>query len=133
MLGDVRDVFVILGIPSLMGIGLQLHHEQLASLKAANEAQAAQIQLLKETQYDKALSQIKAQRELFEAQIASYSNRIQILERSASTSSNEIRKLRQDIDQKQKMIETLKKAKDILQNWRNLPFDSINKPMDDLQ
>jgi hypothetical protein len=54
----VRDVGLILGVPVLIGIGVKLFNQQIEILKARNE-------LLKETQYDRAVTLLKSQKEVF--------------------------------------------------------------------
>ena len=54
----VRDLGLILGVPVLIGIGVRLYNQQIEILKARNE-------LLKETQYDRAVTLLKSQKEAF--------------------------------------------------------------------
>jgi hypothetical protein len=62
----VRDVGVIVGIPLLLTIGLKLFDLETKSYEAQIKAVEARNAVLKETQYDRALAVIKAQKELFE-------------------------------------------------------------------
>lgn len=52
-----RDIGILLGFPTLIYIGLQLHETEVSALKA-------QIDYLKDLQYDKAVNLIKAKEEL---------------------------------------------------------------------
>jgi transposase len=67
-----RDLGVIIGIPTIVVVGLRLYDIQQQSFDALVKADAstiksleAQISILKETQFDHALSLIKSQNELF--------------------------------------------------------------------
>jgi hypothetical protein len=54
----VRDLGLIVGVPVLIGVGMKLYTQQIELLKARNE-------LLKETQYDRAVTLLKSQKETF--------------------------------------------------------------------
>lgn len=110
-----RDCGAILGIPIIIGIGIKLHKEQLASLRAVNAAQASQIQFLRETQFDRASKLIKSQRELYEIDVSLLSNRLQVSQNSVSATSNEVLHLRETIAQKEKTIEAFRTAQNALQ------------------
>jgi hypothetical protein len=60
----VRDVGLIFGVPTLIGIGIYLYNMEAASLKARSEALEAEISLLKETQFDRTASLLDAKRSL---------------------------------------------------------------------
>jgi len=51
-----RDIGILLGFPTLVYIGIQLHETEVSALRA-------QIDYLKNLQYDKAVSLIKAKEE----------------------------------------------------------------------
>lgn len=53
----IRDIILIIGIPIFIIFGMKLYNSQIEILNA-------QVELLKETQYDRALSLIKSQKEL---------------------------------------------------------------------
>lgn len=76
----IRDVGLILGIPILIGVGVQLYTQQIEILKARTE-------LLKETQYDRALSVIKSQKEIYELERQSLDKSIKKLEGTISKST----------------------------------------------
>ena len=54
----LRDIGLILGVPTLIAVALRLHSQHVASLQA-------QVDLAKGTQYDRALSIIEAQKKVF--------------------------------------------------------------------
>jgi len=71
--GFVRDLGVIVGIPVIIGVGVQLQDVQQKSFESQSKANEATIKaleaqnaLLKETQFDRALALIKSQNELFD-------------------------------------------------------------------
>ena len=61
-----RDVGVILGSPVLLTVGMKLYDLQTKGLEAQMKGVEAQNEVLKLTQYDRALAMMKAQNELFE-------------------------------------------------------------------
>lgn len=69
----VRDLGLILGIPVLIGIGVKLYNQQIDILKARNE-------LLKETQYDRAVTLLKSQKEVFLIERSDLENKLSTLE-----------------------------------------------------
>ncbi len=100
----VRDVGVILGFPALLTIGAGLYQLQEKALEAqikSNEAQIkaveAQNALLKETQYDRALSLIKSQKEIFVIERQTLEKKIADLT-AAGVPSEEIAKLKPDLE-----------------------------------
>jgi hypothetical protein len=85
----VRDIGMILGIPALFTIGLKLYEIQTKALEAQIKASETQIKvlesqnaLLKETQYDRALTIIKSQKELFSMERSSLEKQISDLKAS---------------------------------------------------
>ena len=88
----IRDVGLILGIPALIGVGVKLYGQQIEILKERNE-------LLKETQYDRALSMIKSQKELFEFERQSLEKSINDREGSLSKSTEALTEKQREIDE----------------------------------
>ncbi len=93
----VRDVGVILGIPVVLTVGIKLYDLQTKALEAQMKAVEAQNEVLKQTQYDRALAMIKSQRELFENERASLQKQLADLGTSDKDKSDEIGKLQQRI------------------------------------
>ncbi|MGH9891102.1 MAG: hypothetical protein ACREA0_03795 [bacterium] len=83
----IRDIGVILGVPGLIWLGVKLYNLQLASLRERNE-------VLAETQYDRALAQIRSQRELFEMERIELAERLAELRGSLSDKDSEISSLK---------------------------------------
>jgi multidrug efflux pump subunit AcrA (membrane-fusion protein) len=91
--GLVRDIGVIVGVPVIITVGIFLYDLQSKSLEQqakaleqqvkSNEAQIktleAQNNLLKETQYDRALAIIKSQKEVYEIDRARLEKEIAVL------------------------------------------------------
>jgi hypothetical protein len=61
----VRDIALLLGVPALIVVGIRLYDLQIKALEAQVKAVEAQNNLLRETQYDRALSIIKAQKDVY--------------------------------------------------------------------
>jgi hypothetical protein len=61
-----RDLGLIIGIPVLITVGVQLYGLQVSALKEQKEVIEERNKLLKETQYDRALDIIRAQKGLFD-------------------------------------------------------------------
>jgi hypothetical protein len=103
----VRDVGVIIGIPVLLGIGMQIHEQQNKlyelQIKAVEQqvkadethlrALEAQNEVLKLTQYNRAVEQVKAQEELFSRERASLEKQIADLGADGQDQSEKIRQL----------------------------------------
>ena len=73
--GLVRDIGVIVGVPTIIVVGMRLYDLQTKALEQqvkANEAQIhaleAQNTVLKETQFDRAAALIKGQKDVYEAE-----------------------------------------------------------------
>jgi hypothetical protein len=62
----LKDILTILGIPALIWIGKDLYDLQNKALESQNKSLEAHNSFLKETQYDRALTIIKSQKELYE-------------------------------------------------------------------
>jgi septal ring factor EnvC (AmiA/AmiB activator) len=62
----VRDVGVIIGLPVILTVGIKLYDLQTKALESQMKAVEAQNDVLKQTQYDRALALMKSQRELFD-------------------------------------------------------------------
>jgi hypothetical protein len=65
----LRDVGVILGIPSILYIAIQLYGFQLQGMQAQITALKEQNETLRERQYDRAATIIKSQKELSEIEL----------------------------------------------------------------
>ncbi len=64
----IRDIGLILGVPTIIGIGMSLHNKQVDALKA-------QLALAESTRYDRALSIIEAQKKLHSLEFEEVKNR----------------------------------------------------------
>jgi len=93
----VRDVGVILGIPVVLTVGIKLYDLQTKALESQMKAVEAQNEVLKQTQYDRALAMIRSQRELFENERASLQKQVVDLSTSGKDRGEEIAKLQQRI------------------------------------
>ena len=65
----LRDIGVILGIPSILYIAIQLYGFQLQGMQAQIAALKEQNETLRERQYDRAATIIRSQKELSEIEL----------------------------------------------------------------
>jgi SMC interacting uncharacterized protein involved in chromosome segregation len=107
----IRDLGLIIGVPILIAIGVNLHDQQTAALKAQNEALAAQNALLKETSYDRALDIIEAQKKLSERERTNYESEIQTLQQSGDSKEQQIAKLQSQLSEVNEKIQVLGASK----------------------
>jgi predicted nucleic acid-binding Zn-ribbon protein len=112
--GLVRDIGVIVGVPVIITVGIFLYDLQSKALEQqakaleqqakaleqqvkSNEAQIktleAQNNLLKETQYDRALTIIKSQKEVYEVDKARLENEIAVLRTSTRNEAERVKTL----------------------------------------
>ena len=108
----VRDVGLILGIPVLIGVGMNLYRQQIEILKERNA-------LLQETQYDRALTMIKAQKEIFELERESLEKSLQDLKMHSSNTlsekEEEVAKLGSRLHEVTEAIGSLHKSANVIQ------------------
>lgn len=64
--GFLRDIGLIVGMPTLVVVGVQLYGLQVDALEQQKAVIEERNRLLEETQYDRALDLIRSQKELFE-------------------------------------------------------------------
>lgn len=62
--GIIRDIGLILGVPTILAVMLHFHQATVKLHQATAKSQQQQIDYLKETQYSEALTQIKALEEI---------------------------------------------------------------------
>jgi hypothetical protein len=65
----LRDIGVIIGVPGILYLSSQLYGLQQQSMQAQIGALKEQIELLKERQYDRAATILRAQKEVSEAEL----------------------------------------------------------------
>lgn len=63
--GFIRDLGLIIGMPAMVVVGVQLYELQLDALEQQKAVIEERNKLLEETQYDRALNLIRAQKDLF--------------------------------------------------------------------
>jgi len=86
----IRDLGLIIGVPTLIVVAVYFYNQQIGILKARAE-------LLKETQFDRALSLIRSQKELYEIDRRVLEERIVELLKHGPQSEEEIRKFEAQI------------------------------------
>ncbi|AZV93927.1 hypothetical protein CBF45_09495 [Bordetella sp. J329] len=65
----LRDIGVIIGVPGIFYFGSQIYGLQQQSIQAQIGALKEQIEILKERQYDRVATVLKAQKEVSEAEL----------------------------------------------------------------
>ncbi|OZI43151.1 hypothetical protein [Bordetella genomosp. 4] len=75
----VRDIGVIIGVPGILYLGSQLYGLQQQNTQAQIGALKEQIELLKEQQYDRAATVLRAQKEVSEAELDAIQRSINVL------------------------------------------------------
>jgi SMC interacting uncharacterized protein involved in chromosome segregation len=103
----IRDLGLIIGVPILIAIGVKLHDQQTAALKAQNDVLKTQNALLRETSYDRALNIIESQKKLYEQDRTNYESQIQILQQSGESKQIEIKKLQGQLAEVNQKIQEL--------------------------
>ena len=87
----IRDVGLILGIPTIIVVGLKLYGVEVDALKQQNE-------LLTETQYDLALSLLVSQKDLFEIERQELEQEFKSLQASGESASQEAKILKHQLE-----------------------------------
>jgi chromosome segregation ATPase len=86
----IRDVGLILGMPILITVGVKLYSQQIEILKARND-------LLKETQYDRAIALLESQKKAFLMEREALDKQIAELETLKNEADSNLTKLRMEI------------------------------------
>jgi len=128
----VRNIILTICVPISIFYGATLYTKHISILDA-------HIELLKETQYDKALSLLKAQKELYQREKKELNDRIAFLE-SSGNNKEEINKLRRQLDKEKihqelrdEQNKMLKFNKKELKEYMDREFDDFKlKSWDDL-
>ena len=117
----IRDIGLILGIPTLIIIGMKLYGIQINTLKQQNE-------LLRETQYDRALSLLNSQKELFNKERDDLEKKIDGLQKNREKNLEEIERLRKRLDHVVSSIKSFEESiHEIQVNFRRSSFrDTVN-------
>jgi Tfp pilus assembly protein PilN len=96
----LRDIGLILGIPVLLAVGVKLYSQQIEILKARNE-------LLKETQYDRAVSLLESQKKIFLLEREAMDKQIADLERLKNEKEAKVAELKHSIEEARSMLEDI--------------------------
>ena len=103
----IRDIGLIIGIPILIGVGVKLYGQQIEILKARNE-------LLKETQYDRALTIIKSQKEVFQIERQTLEKKVAELEAQGQSKTDEVKALKKRLQSVGESIQALETSRAVL-------------------
>jgi uncharacterized protein YjbI with pentapeptide repeats len=103
----IRDVGLILGVPTLIAVGVKLYGQQIEILKARNE-------LLKDTQYDRASALLESQKKVFLLEREELDRQITELKRSGSEKDETLTELNRQIAEITSRIESLDRSKELI-------------------
>jgi len=135
--GLIKDIGVILGIPVLIVAGMKIYERQIDALKAENEAVKSQVELLKQTQYDKVWSIVDSQTKIFEK----YSDiQKRVFEKERKSLIEQISTLESQDEQKLEEIQKLRNSLEIindelgkLRNKKRVILHTSRDGVDDIQ
>ena len=96
--GFIRDIGSILGILVLIAVGIKLYSQQIEILKARNE-------LLKETQYDRAVSLLESQKKIFLIEREAMDKQIADLERLKNEKEAKVAELKNSIEKANSILD----------------------------
>ena len=94
-----RDIGLIIGVPTIIIIGIGLYERQIDVLKAENE-------LLKKSQYDRAWALIDSQKKIFENERDLLVSKIANVEKSEQSKNAEIAQLNNKLIKVNRLIES---------------------------
>jgi Tfp pilus assembly protein PilN len=117
----IRDIGVILGFPALIIVGIKLYNQQIEILKARNE-------LLRETQYDRAVALLESQKKVFLIEREIMDKQIADLRRLEGEKSAKISKALVTLEQMMEnsiSITSEERDKIIAEQLKNLPPPKI--------
>lgn len=110
--GLVRDIGLILGVPTLLALGYSLQQQQLEVLKAQNEH-------LKSTQFDRVYALVDAQKKLYEHEAQVLSARL----KSSEAENAEVRaKLLAD---RESALSNFSKIQEFQTTWKSDPLGPL--------
>ena len=112
----IRDIGLILGIPT---VGLIAHYLYRARIRALE----AQLRLAEASSYDKSLSKIRAQKELFELELTEMEQALQSLQASEYEKQIEVEKLELRIERLTSQIKELETSIYIYDLYSSRSYD----------
>lgn len=105
--GLIRDIGLILGVPTLIAIGVKLYDRQIEVLKARNE-------FLKETQYDRAVSLLESQKKVFLLERETLETKIKDLDHSGSQKDESLAELQAQVSEVSDRINSLDRSQSLI-------------------
>jgi hypothetical protein len=98
--GLLRDLGLIIGIPAIVSIGLSVYDLQNKAHETEIKALEAQDAVLKETQFDRAVALIKAQKEAYDIDRAHTAEEIAGLRTQLADSNNKIASVATNVEKR---------------------------------
>jgi hypothetical protein len=116
----IRDVGLIIGIPTLIIIGSKMYGLQIESLKAQNEVLKSRNEILGEFSYDRALARINSQKKLFDQEREELESEIASLEISSADKSDAIAVLKRILFTNKERAKQFDKQIQVLRELREI-------------
>ena len=105
--GFIRDLGLIIGVPTLIIVGTQLYELQVAALKEQKEVLKERNDLLKDTQYDRARDIIRAQKELFDMEREQLQKQISDARQGNQHEQDKIAELEKQVRDRENLVKAL--------------------------
>lgn len=112
----VGNIFVIIGVPSLVLVGRWFYNQRIASLQEQINSLEQQLKESKVLQYDNALAIIQSQKELYQSEIQHREERIGALANEHGKQTQEVERLQDEITQLREDLEALDVAGDVIED-----------------
>jgi hypothetical protein len=91
--GLVRDLGLIVGVPTIIMVGMSLYDAQFKALEQQVKANEAQMKALEAQTYDRVAAQLKGQKEVYEADRDQILHRLDALTKQLNDSNSKIQTL----------------------------------------
>jgi hypothetical protein len=112
----IRDIGLIVGVPSIITVGIFLYRLEAEALKARSEALEAQNNFLKETQYDRAAALLEGQKKVYEFDRESLRKELDKAKQDGSASEEKVKQLQEQLTEISAKIKAFETSRDFLQN-----------------
>jgi hypothetical protein len=112
----IRDIGLIVGVPSIVTVGIFLYNQEAAALKARSEALEAQNNFLKETQYDRAAALLEGQKKDYEFERERLRKELDKAKQEGSASEEKAKQLQEQLTEISAKIQAFETSRDFLKN-----------------
>jgi hypothetical protein len=112
----IRDIGLIVGVPTLIIIGVNLYHLEAEALKARSEALEAQNNFLKETQFDRAAALLEGQKKDYEFERERLRKELDKSKQDGSASEEKVKQLQEQLTEISVKIKAFDTSRAFLQS-----------------